>query len=45
MGEPFTWIIAIGLAAILLGVASIHQPESIKMSWIALRMGNRARAV
>lgn len=45
MGEPFTWTTAIGLAAILLGVASIHQTESIKMSWIALKMGNRARAV
>jgi len=45
MGEPFSWTTAIGLAAILLGVAAIHQSESLKASWMALKMGIRARPV
>jgi drug/metabolite transporter (DMT)-like permease len=45
MGEPFTWTTAIGLAAILLGVAAIHQSESFKVSWLAHKTGIRARPV
>jgi len=45
MGEPFTWTIAVGLSAILLGVAAIHQSESFKASWLALKTSVRARPV
>ena len=45
MGEPFSWTTAAGLAAILLGVAAIHQSESFKATWLALKMSIRARAV
>jgi drug/metabolite transporter (DMT)-like permease len=43
MGEPFTCATAIGLAAILFGVAAIHQSESFKAFWLALKTGIRAR--
>ena len=45
LGEPFTWTTAVGLAAILLGVAAIHQSDSFKASWLALKTGIRARPI
>jgi len=45
MGEPFTWTIAVGLGAILLGVAAIHQSDSFKASGLALKTGVRARPI
>jgi hypothetical protein len=45
MGEPFTWTTAIGLAAILLGVAATHQSNSFKASWPALKSGIQTRPV
>ena len=37
MGEPMTWTTAIGLAAILLGVAAIHQSSSPSLAWLTFR--------
>jgi drug/metabolite transporter (DMT)-like permease len=42
MGEPRNWTTAIGLAAILLGVAAIHQSSSPSPAWLMFKIGMRA---
>jgi drug/metabolite transporter (DMT)-like permease len=42
MGESLTWTAATGLAAILLGVAAIHQMDSFRPSWLTFKIGARA---
>lgn len=42
MGESLTWTAAIGLLAIMLGVAAINQRQSWAPSWIASRLAPRA---
>lgn len=44
MGESMTWTTVIGLAAILLGVAAIHQSNSPLPAWLMFKIGMRAAA-